>query len=286
MLAAITDGGCPIAKGIVCTTDKTVYKQKVEAWLKDAEATVAESDKLQTAKSEELKRAEEELHAFDLSFNRWQMKKQLLSQKEKMEANRPEVPTAPKMPTIEKTRTEAEIKADLDAVRSAKEAAQLFDEINKLTAQIDALDYLVRNTANKGAVQTAMMSRYMSVLSETCNAITRQVRPETSIELVAEDGVKVFFDNGEGLKPIQSLSTGETTYVSFIMMNMIHQLSGAKILLLDEASVMDAKSFGEILTLCNAFANEYEYIVVAGVDHDDTLAAAEAAGIKNLLAAE
>ena len=123
MLAAITDGGCPIAKGIVCTTDKTVYKQKVEAWLKDAEATVAESDKLQTAKSEELKRAEEELHAFDLSFNRWQMKKQLLSQKEKMEANRPEVPTAPKMPTIEKTRTEAEIKADLDAVRSAKEAA-------------------------------------------------------------------------------------------------------------------------------------------------------------------
>ena len=283
-LQAINEGGCPIAKGIVCTTDRTPYKQKLETWITSAETAIKENDEKVAEENKNLAAADQELQAFETNLRNWEVKKQLISQKESMEKNKPVLPERPQRPEIEKGREEAEIKADLAALKDVAESDALKQEIASLQKQIAALDFIVNVSGTKGALQTAMMSRYMAVLADVCNSITKQVRPATEFSLVAEDGVKVFFNNGTGFKPVASLSTGETAYVSFVMMNMIHQLSGAKVLLLDEASVMDSQAFAEILQLCLVFEAEYTNIIVAGVDHADMVEVAQNLDVKNLAA--
>ena len=57
----------------------------------------------------------------------------------------------------------------------------------------------------------------------------------------------------------------------FIIMDMLNSLCGSNILLLDELSVVDTKCFDALLDIVLAYADDYDHILLAAVDHEDTV---------------
>ena len=97
-------------------------------------------------------------------------------------------------------------------------------------------------------------------------------RPEISFKFESDNGVVVYMDNGKGsMLPYESLSTGEKAYFMFVIMDMLNQLSGVNILLLDELSVIDSSVFEKFVSTVLEHKDDYDHIIMSAVNHIDTV---------------
>lgn len=71
--------------------------------------------------------------------------------------------------------------------------------------------------------------------------------------------------------PMKKVSTGEFVFVAFTLMSLISQITGTRLLVLDNLDSLDNDN---LKTLIDLLQNEkqYENVFVAAVNHDDTCA--------------
>ena len=67
----------------------------------------------------------------------------------------------------------------------------------------------------------------------------------------------------------QSLSAGEKAAVTFLLATTLASLSGFRIVIMDELSVLDSSTFEKLLSAAEGAADEYDMAVFACADHDD-----------------
>ena len=90
-------------------------------------------------------------------------------------------------------------------------------------------------------------------------------------------------DNKDGVAlPYASLSGGEKAYMIYVIMDMLNQLVGTNILFLDELSVIDNECFETLLDIILSHKEDYDHILIAAVDHEDTLKAVKDREIASL----
>ena len=58
----------------------------------------------------------------------------------------------------------------------------------------------------------------------------------------------------------------------YIIMDLINELSGMKLVFLDELSVLDENSLDSLMNLLIKHKDEYDHVFLAMVDHKDVLA--------------
>ena len=94
-----------------------------------------------------------------------------------------------------------------------------------------------------------------------------------SLKFITEKGVKVLTDpNGSGeYLEFNSLSGGEKASVIFLLISMLASLSGMRIIILDELSVLDNQVFTNLIKVLKENEDEFDLCLLAAVDHDDTL---------------
>ena len=172
------------------------------------------------------------------------------------------------------------LEAKLKIIEGFHEGEQLKAQIEDLMVEYKDYDTLVKALSDKGCVRTGVVSKYLSVFEDLCNDRSRSVRPEIDFKFVSDNGVVVLMNNGKGAYlPYESLSGGEKAYMIFILMDMLNSLSGSNILFLDELSVVDSKCFDALLDIIMAYESGYDHILVAAVDHADTVESIKAHSI-------
>ena len=172
----------------------------------------------------------------------------------------------------------------LKAWASYKEGKLLSGQIERLENEVKDFDSLVKATAEKGEVRVGVIKRFLGVFEEIANERSKEFRPEVGFRFDPENGVTVKMDpTGSGYyMPYDSLSGGERAYMIFVLLDLLNQLSGAKVLFLDELSVMDVETFKALIDLIKKHVEEYDHVVVASVDHSDIVGLIDAAGIERL----
>ena len=78
----------------------------------------------------------------------------------------------------------------------------------------------------------------------------------------------------------RSLSGGEKAAVAFLLMLMFASISGARIVILDELSILDESVLDALLTILKEHEDEYDMAVLACVDHMDTRELLKKYGLK------
>lgn len=158
-------------------------------------------------------------------------------------------------------------------IYNEKEA--LKKKVEKLQVKFNNYDDLVKLFSSKGEIKEKLVSYYMHDFFLSCNKKANELFSGMSLKFVIEDGIKILVNTkvvGDFLE-FNALSGGEKASVLFLMVNMLSSLSGLKMIVLDELSVLDNQVFNSLLNILKENQGEYDLCLIAAVDHSDTIQA-------------
>ena len=269
---------CPLSDKLTCTTDKSAIREDLHAELKKSEDSIRTQKEYSEKLKEELEALRKEAEAFDKEQLEWSRKATLTAQKDRLLSM---------MKTAEEDAKElvppavtGDAKAELEAINKKLQALAAHDmviatstEMAKYQRQLNALEGLVAAFAPKGIVKTSLIASYMSSFEELANETAEELRPGMRFRFVSDNGVHVLCDlmaTGTYLE-YSALSEGEKALMLFVMLDLLNKLTGLGIMIMDELSVLDADAFGRILRSTKLVKSRYRNIIVAAVNHDDTV---------------
>lgn len=272
-LNALNKPICPVSPLITCHQDKTVAKEEISESIAASKESIAATQTEMEKTEKELAAVRSEIEKYRQQASLYDRKIQIAKQLKAMEDSIPKIPEKPDevvIPDVEKEKFQ--LNAKLKNLSEFEEGQILAAKISALTTELESYESLVKAMAEKGPVRTGIIESYLKVFEDICNEKSGKVRPEINFKFISQDGVVVLMDNGKGAYlPYESLSGGEKAYMIFIIMDMLNALCGTNLLLLDELSVIDTGCFDALLDIVTASASEYDHILLAAVDHEDTV---------------
>ena len=76
--------------------------------------------------------------------------------------------------------------------------------------------------------------------------------------------------DGSGIfKEYAALSGGEKAYMLFLVLDMLNALTGFKVIMMDELSILDKESFRQFVELIVNHKDDYDLVLLACAEHDD-----------------
>ena len=264
---------CPISPLITCHQDKTVAKEEIQESIDSTEEGIktltAEIAKLEASIAEKRAALEEKERACIEYDKKISLSKQIKALEDGM-IEVPAEPVAPK--TFDVSTAKASLTATLKQIQLYEEGLKLKANIETMEAELKDLEALVKAFSEKGQVRCGVIDSYLSIFEEICNERSTKFRPDTTFKFVNDNGVVVLMKNDKGnYLSYDNLSGGEKAYMLFILIDMLNSLCGTRLLVLDELSVLDGMTFDSLLDLLGAYGEDYDHIIIAAVDHPDTV---------------
>lgn len=268
---------CVISKSLICTTDKTSVREDMERLLKEnedllktLELAIATAEKRISRSIEARKQQEERRRQYEVYCR----------QKSELEIFEKNLVTVPEAPTkfinldeipAKKQKLAAEKKNAEDFMKKQK----LLNEIQESKKQSDLYTQIIRALADNGEIKAGIIKYYLQMFEMTCNERAEKIAPGYAFRFIPDDGVKIYVKtprNANGYL-IESLSRGEKIIATFVLADMINQLSGARILFVDNIEALDDTWMPAFKNLiCSEeFLSGYDHIFVCGVNNQDVL---------------
>lgn len=287
-LSALEKPICPISPLITCHENKTVAMEEIKESIKASEEGISALEVEKDKTEESIKVISGKLLKYEENASLYNDKIKLMKQLKELEDTKVELPAKEKFDDFEVPSEELEnerfqLNEMLNTWREYEEGIKLSKSLRAVEDQLGDYEALVNAFSDKGAVMRMISEKYMDIFEDACNKISSGIKPNARFSFVADNGVTVFVDFGDGRKrPYEALSGGEKAYMLFVMMCMINELTGTGILFFDELSVMDSEGFKALLSYCKNMEEEdgYDHIVLCAVNHSDTVEA-----VKDVLSA-
>lgn len=280
---------CPLSEKLKCTTDKTPLRDEWQKALDEGKAGMATQYKISEKAYAEKKDIIAKIDKFNndvLIHNRMNsLMERMESLLRKCAVKVPDMPVEPKK--YEGKDYSEEIKKVLDKIALAKNLEQIKKTRTECENQRKRLGYinnLVSLFDEKGRVMDKIAEYYMEAFENQCNSKAEKLKPGMRLKFVASNGVTVLTDirgNGEYVE-FSSLSGGEKAYVLFILLDMLNNLTGLRMLMLDELSVLDGNAFRELVKILKDNEDDYDFIVIASAEHDDNMKTLNDYGIRKI----
>lgn len=266
---------CPLSAKLKCTTDKTAVRTELEEAKKNAE-TSAEMARVQAAKADKrAKYCQDFLKKLDLGKAIEEKIALYQKQIQEIEANPIQIPEKPA--EYDAKAVDAMVKAakaELDAYNRYMQYVEIRKEFLKEKEEYIVLDELVASFSSKGEVKERLMNKFIKDFEADCNKIAEKLGDgKMRIRLVQRNGVVVCADvrhNGKFLE-FKSLSGGEKAKVIYILMSLLAEKSGFRIMMLDELSVLDNEGLDTLLGTIVDHKDEFDHVFICMVDHEDSV---------------
>jgi Chromosome segregation ATPases len=280
---------CPLSEKLHCTTDKTPLRDEWNKALEEGrEGMKTQYDVAKKAYEEkqEILAKIEKYNSDLLILNR---QKSLMERLDSLIRNsRFQIPDMPEEPKKYEGKDYSE---EINKVLNRISLVKNLEKINKTRSECEVLrkklDYiaeLITLFDEKGRVMDKIAEYYMEAFEQQCNLKAEALKPGMKLKFIASNGVTVLTDiRGDGeYVEFGSLSGGEKAYVLFVLLDMLNALTGLRMLMLDELSVLDGNAFRELVKLLKDNEDDYDFIVIASAEHDDNIRTLDEFGIKKI----
>ena len=206
---------------------------------------------------------------------RFREKEQYERQIKNIKSNLPTLPEDPG--EVENAESLINEMNELLLLQKKAESFEKFTEMRKenesLNKQLSDLEYLVAAFSPKGKVKESITSYYLSTFEEQCNEKAESLKKGFRIKFVSDGGICVMADvTGNGVyRPISGLSGGERIYCLFIIIDMLCSLTGLRMMIFDELSVLDDESFPALIRLIKENEDDYDFVLLSTAEHTDIM---------------
>lgn len=265
---------CPVSEQLICTTDKSIIKAEMIELLEknrllqsDLRKKIKEQDTILAACITDKSMYEEKRRTYD-TLQRLQAELKVYKENLTIVPDKPEMQDVPEEIAQRKANLLRE-KNNFEDYEKKKTAQK---EVQELTLKTKVYDYIVNALGDKGEVKKQILSYYLSTFSGVCNACAKDFAPGFEFRFLAEDGAKIMvkIPKSEDFIGLDALSNGEHTIAVFILMDMLNQLSDAKLFFIDNVESLDKQNLHVIKKLIEnpEFQNRYDHIFICGVNHE------------------
>lgn len=270
-LTALDTSVCPISKQLICKTDKTPVHAELSASLQmkyDLAATLE-------TKLEDAKKARDNADAIirELAQQqaKWQMRVAIIAELGKLKDIKiPEIKAPTEGLLASMTAAQAKLQEELVQARTYEAAAVYAEQATKLTDDLNITETLVKELAPNGGIRKLILSNSIAPLEAWCNDQLASVLPKYQLHFAADDNFNVVMETsaGETLQ-FTSLSSGEQLRVIFVLMCMLNELNGVRIIMLDNLNALDSDSRKNLLSLMVSLSDKYDHLFISGIGQND-----------------
>ena len=243
-LKSLNTNVCPISSRLICTSDRTPLKSEFE-------------DQIQ------------------ISYNN---KKNLHDQIQNYVPitvmEKPEEVKAPDM------MVKQEIQSKISKYTSFENAKKAKCELEEEQKKLRILENLVLYLDSKTGVRGYILKKVVEPFTKMCNQKASKFH-NMELKISFDNGIEFYgkTENSNGFVPIHRLSSGEHVFATYLLCTLIHQITKASYLVIDNMDKLDAKSFKLFVELLEDDTS-YDNIILGAVNHDDTLEQLKGTGLK------
>lgn len=264
----LSSNACPFSSEIVCTTDKSEILKGIDENIHINNMAIESQTNLVDGLKSDLQAVIDKETAYrnaEKAYEKYTyLQKQEAETKKHLSMVNPVEPE--KVPAQDDIETERALVKEMKNALLNREKRQMYEaDLEKAAADSDTYQKLVKAFAPDGSVVKYVMQFYSAILDDAVNSTAAKIKDGLKLHFTPENGLKVKANTGNGYISYESLSKGEQTDVIYLIIHLINQLSGSRVLLLDETSVLDDKAFDKLVkTICEN-SGEYDHIILSGV---------------------
>ena len=281
-LEALDKPVCPISPLITCHENKGPAKKEIEKSVQDMSESMKKlEDEIFKAdkRRKELYAEAEKYAAEEKKYNGKVRIEREIKGLETSELKLPEKPAEVKKPDHKDA--VADIRKQMSILEEKKKSFDTRAQLGKDQELLASYEALVKAVQDGGVVRKGVLSGYLGIFEDFCNDKCKSRDVPFKFMFGYDNGVIVKMTNRAGdLLDYASLSGGEKAFFLYMMISLLNDLCGARIILLDELSVMDAETFREFLSILTVCGEDYDNVFIASVSHPDTDEAVKASGIR------
>ena len=269
---------CPLSDRLVCKADKTPLIAEFDAKIKEntERAAVLGENLAAMAKKKAEVRAKLAAIAEQRRYRAAaDAADKALADARKL-ASSVRMPAEPKglVPQEEADRMLASAEAEKRAADSYNALSALIETLGKEYAdeqeRVRMLEYLVAEFSPKTGVRTRILKKIIAPLQDSASEMMGKLSDGYSVSFGVEgDGFTVDVTTPNGTFPYRLLSESEKLRARIVIQNVINSLTGAGILAVDEAGILDAKNFGRLADLLTETGEAYGTVVAAATAEKD-----------------
>ena len=275
---------CPLSEKLVCTTDKSKVLSDLEKSLEECRKNYEKQKAAWERAQEKVKEVEDKIARINADDAEAKRIEALTAQRERLVKAMPKVPDMPA-----KGEDPSALEAQINSCRKKIQYLAEFERISRIRKQLSdneqilaKYEMLADAFSPKGEVKKAVAAHYIDAFAAPCNEKAGKLFHGMHVDFVNENGITLKIDtDGSGrFLSFDSLSEGEKVCVTFLLMSTLANLSGFRVLILDELSVLDETTLGGLIDVLKEHKDEYDLAVIACVDHDDSKRVLEEKGVK------
>ncbi len=280
IIRELSSSVCPISKKLVCTTDKSSVRAELEHSVEET-SKMLEIHKQQIVSLESIKQTTETTIR-DLR-EKERKQQEYLRLEERLAALRANMPPLPVAPTAASGDSSA-ITAELDTVNTeianagnAEQSKKLMASLKSEKAKQAVVEHLRSMLAPKGEAYNIILDKVCGSLNKEMNATAAELGVQREYEFRVDNGMTLFgkkTGNAEMI-PVRNQSTGERFIAHLILITLVNKVVGTSFVILDNIDCLDEANLQKVLRLIMspAYEKRFENIILAGVNHTDTVSA-------------
>lgn len=267
---------CPISEKLICTTDKTTIKADLEKLIEQNLDAIEQQNELLTKTTAEIQKLNTELDAYNENAKKYEQVIALTGNNERLKDTLPVLPPEPKAVRIfDYSLDKAKLNDELEHIRKYQDYLKNVQFLKANEDMVRVYDEIVNLLSPKGAVVKAITDHYLGVFSAAINETASKLRPGFEIAFDTEKGFALLVRTTFGgvMKSFSMLSSGEKSLTMFMMLNLLNMIHNQRILFIDDIDKLDNDALEQLLKILSdkAFLDNYDHIVLLGVDHEDTM---------------
>lgn len=278
-LAALDKSACPLSAKLICTTDKTALRAEVNTMLSQNQTLFSQTQQELLAAQKEKEQCMKRKQECDAKRKAYEEYEKICAEISVYEKNLIDLPEKPESVSLDvgtMNRRKLMLEAERTNAEDYEKKTTLSKEADDLRKLYALQTSMIRALEGKGVVRTKIIEYYLQYFESVCNDRAAQFAPGYVFKFHPENGVRVYVKTPtvkDRYYPIESCSNGEKILVSFILTDMLNQLTGTRLMFVDNVEALDHEHMIALAKLLETpeFVNEYDHIFVCGVNHLDVM---------------
>lgn len=273
-LKALDTPYCPLSDKLVCKTDKTAIKDEIAEAIHVAKTQITTIDReLNELKARivlleiKLKRLKEEEAAYQEKVVLYQ-KYVFLKDHLPVVPAKPQNPESPAKYAAEKE----ELNRQKGLIIKREQARESERKAAEISRRLEVIEELLDILNPKKGIREKVVECSMSPLVAYCNERSEKLRSGFSLNIAVNNGIHLQYRTDPSMHYLDaaSASAGEQLFIAFLILDMLNELTGYRILMLDDLDKLDGAAFDSMIQLLTSaeVSKNYDHILLGAVNHE------------------
>ena len=244
-LKSLNTNVCPISSRLICTSDRTPLKSEFEDQIQKSKDGIKKNTDFIKRCEKEVQIRTERLDAYQKQQISYNNKKNLHDQIQNYVPitvmEKPEEVKAPDM------MVKQEIQSKISKYTSFENAKKAKCELEEEQKKLRILENLVLYLDSKTGVRGYILKKVVEPFTKMCNQKASKFH-NMELKISFDNGIEFYgkTENSNGFVPIHRLSSGEHVFATYLLCTLIHQITKASYLVIDNMDKLDAKEANEV----------------------------------------